>query len=136
MIPYFTIEKIIKMKKPKYKYRKVIKFAGKKYEVYIKDGKVSLRRHKHQREPGSNWINSENIDKIKFPCFCSYIYAGKKHIGMLNRYKDSGEYRLYNIDKQSKDNFEDDCTSLKNLIKDYDINIIRGKVILYEEEVK
>jgi len=127
--PYFEL-KVIKIKKPKYQSREVIKFMGKKYEVFIKDGKVSIRRHKHQRQE-DNWVNGENIDKIKFPVPCSYVDDGEKHIGMLNKYVNW--YRLYYIEKQSDDNFVDDCTSLRNLINDYDIHILKGKVIVYEE---
>jgi len=128
--PYLET-KIVKIKKPRFSCREVIKFMGKKYEVFIKDGKVSIRRHKHQK-PKGNWVNNENLDKIKFPCFCSYMDCGEKHIGMLNKYVNW--YRLYYLEKQRDDNFVDDCTSLGNLIRDYDIHILKGKIILYEEE--
>jgi len=126
--PYFKT-KVIKAKKQK---NKVVKFMGRKYELYMKDGKVSIRRHKHQYKPKGNWVNNENLNKIKFPCFCSYIDSeNKKKIGMLNRYVKW--YRLYNIEKQSDDNFVDDCTSLKNLIRDYDIHILKGKIIIFDD---
>ena len=80
-----------------------------------------------------NWVNGENLDKIKFPVPCSYVDEDKKkHIGMLNCYVN--QYRLYVLEKQSNDNFVDDCTSLKNLIREYDIHILKGKIIIYEEE--
>ena len=28
--------------------------------------------HNNKKEPKGNWVNGENLDKIKFPCFCSY----------------------------------------------------------------
>jgi len=81
--PYLGV-KVVRAKKQK---NKVVKFIGRKYELYVKDGKVSIRRHKHQYKPKGNWVNGENLDKIKFPCFCSYIDSeNKKKIGMLNRY--------------------------------------------------
>ena len=89
---------------------------------------------KTKKQPKGNWVNGENLDKIKFPVPCSYVEEGKKHIGMLNCYVD--QYRLYNIEKQSKDNFVDDCTSLKNLINSYDIHILKGKVILFEDDME
>jgi len=88
---------------------------------------------KNELQPKGNWVNGENLDAIKFPVPCSYIEDKKKHIGILNCYVD--QYRLYNIEKQSKDNFVDDCTSLKNLINSYDIHILKGKIIIFEEEI-
>ena len=87
-----------------------------------------------QKKVEKKWVNGENLDKIKFPVPCSYIGSEdkKKHIGMLNCYVNW--YRLYNIEKQSKDNFVDDCTSLKNLINSYDIHILKGKILIFEEE--
>ena len=85
-----------------------------------------------KKQPKGNWVNGENLDKIKFPVPCSYVEDEVKHIGMLNKYVDV--YRLYHIEKQSKDNFVDDCTSLKNLINSYDIHILKGKILIFEEE--
>lgn len=136
MRPYLETE-IIKIKKQKYKCREVIKFMGKKYEVFIKDGEVSIKRHKHQIEPKGNWINGENLDKIKFPCFCSY---GGNRYGIITRTKaneafDNEFYTLHGIEKQhgsfssirSYYNFQD-------LIRVWDIHILKGKIILFEEE--
>ena len=102
---------------------------GKGYCPYCK-GKITITVMK---KPKGNWVNGENLDKIKFPCFCSYFESGKRHMGMICRYVDW--YRLYNIEEQSKDNFVDDCTSLENLIShNYDIHILKGKLIIWEEE--
>ena len=88
----------------------------------------------HIKKLKGTWVNGENLDKIKFPVPCSYIDTEdrKRHIGMPNCYVD--QYRLYNMEKQSEDNFVDDCTSLGNLIKSYDIHILKGKLIIFEEE--
>jgi len=103
--PYFET-KVIKIKKPKYQSREVIKFMGKKYEVFVKDGKVSIRRHKHLRGKGS-WVNGENLDKIKFPCYCRFNHfkdgiQGVHGIGMINKTFGCGqiEYELVRIDYQ------------------------------------
>jgi len=129
--PYLETE-VVKIKKPRFSCREVIKFMGKKYEVFIKDGKVSIRRHKHQRCKG-NWVNGENIDKIKFPCFCSYKYNRIKYYGEIQN--DGTYFNLYCIDKQTfKRNFYDGRMKLGNLIRDYDIHILKGKIILFEEE--
>jgi len=133
--PYFEL-KVIKIKKPKYQSREVIKFMGKKYEVFIKDGKVSIRRHKHQYKPIGNWVNRENVDKIKFPCFCSYKRFGKRKYGILIQgfVHNLNEYILNHLDMQYEDiPVEIRSHSLKKLIADYDIHILKGKVIVYEE---
>jgi len=134
--PYLEI-KVVKAKK--YIKKQVIK--GRLYGYYYnKKGILCFEEIKPYTKPKQlrkgNFVNGENIDKIKFPCFCSYVDSeNKKKFGMLNRY--AKWYRLYNIEKQSKDNYDnfvDDCTSLRNLIKDYDIHILKGKIILFEEE--
>ena len=48
--------------------------------------------------PKGNWVNGENLDKIKFPCLCSYKNIGVEHKGMINRRL--GWNILFNIDKQ------------------------------------
>ena len=101
-----------------------------------------------------NWINGENLDKIKFPCFCRFdhrkgIYGGKQGvhgIGIINRTAEGGriEYQLSYADRQMENNERLDilanlsvlCStpSLKRLIELYDIHILKGKIILFEEE--
>ena len=88
-------------------------------------------------KPKGNWFNGENLDKIKFPCFCSY---GGSCYGLITRTKaneafDNAFYTLHGIEKQhgsfssvrSYYNFQD-------LIKAWDIHILKGKIIIYEEE--
>jgi len=121
--PYLEM-KVVKVKKEK-KYSDKIIIDGKKY---------TLCEEEYLHKEKDHWVNGENLDRIKFPVLCSYIDPEdiKKHIGMLNKYVKW--YRLYNIEKQTNDNFVDDCTSLKNLIRDYNIHILKGKIILFEEE--
>jgi len=39
-----------------------------------KCGKIVTERGHKPIKPKGNWVNNgENLDKIKFPCFCSYI---------------------------------------------------------------
>jgi len=137
--PYFEME-VVKIKKPRYSCREVIKFMGKKYEVFIKDGKVSIRRHKHHK-PKGNWVNGECIEKIKFPCFCSYInpLSGKKCYGKIDKGWDdiayNIKYQINEITNQSDEIgilYED--ISLKKLIINLKIHILKGKIILFEEE--
>jgi len=132
--PYLET-KVVKIKKPRYSCREVIEFMGKKYEVFIEDGKVSIKRHKHQK-PKGNWVNGENLDKIKFPVPCSYMDC-KKNYGMLVKGIDDcglSVYELFNIDRQSDMNRVHSMSSLAELIERYDIHILKGKIILFEEE--
>ena len=138
-----TIEKFkekFKMKHDKFKKLpyldvKVVKVEKKKticpkcgQEIKIKD----------ENMPG-NWVNGENIDKIKFPCFCSYLdYGDRRHSGQLNMgYSDINSkalYQLHNIDIQSDNNRIGTYYSLKGLINKYDIHILKGKIIIFWEE--
>ena len=143
-IPYFEIiVKKIKVEKKveKCQYEPEMVILSNKYARFkcIKCGEIYETNILSElfwskKEKKGNWVNNENLDKIKFPVPCSYIDTEdkEKHIGMLNRYVD--QYRLYNMEKQNEDNFIDDCTSLGNLIKAYDIHILKGKLILFEEE--
>ena len=108
---------------------------------------------KEDKEKG-NWVNNENLDAIKFPCFCRFdyrkgIFGGKQGvhgIGIINRTAEAGEiqYQLSWADRQMENSGRLDisenlsvlCTapSLKRLIELYDIHIKHGKIIIYEEE--
>ena len=72
----------------------------------------------------------ENIEKIEFPCYCSYVNGGKIYFGELNH---SRYYGLFRIDKQDKYNFVDEMSSLTDLIRVYDINILKAEVKLWKE---
>ena len=76
----------------------------------------------------------ENLDRIKFPCWCSYSDCGKRHIGIINRRY--SWYMLFNIDKQlsqPKSNAVGDDNDLEKLMKDYDIEILKGELKLFKE---
>ncbi len=139
--PYLEC-KVVKVKKKKrkcehpliiHKGRYYCKKCGKEMLVDIGgEGRIV------QEKPKGNWINGENLDKIKFPVPCSYVYLGNKGYGMLNKcFMGDGLYELHRI-KQSKDvgvcNRVTYSGSLKHLIKTMDIHILKGKIILYEEE--
>ena len=137
--PHFEME-VVKIKNPRYQSREVIKFMGKKYEVFIEDGEVSIKKHKHQKKKG-NWINGECIDKIEFPCFCSYIerVTNEKRYGKIDKnwddiaYKD--KYQISKITGQGDEIsilYED--VSLKKLMINLKIKILKGKIIIWEEE--
>ncbi len=89
------------------------------------------------KQPKGNYVNGENIDKIKFPCFCSY--NGNRY-GLItrtkaNEYYDEVFYTLHSIDKQ-RSSFSSirSYINFRDLINVWDIHILKGKIIIYEEE--
>jgi len=96
------------------------------------------------KPPKGTWYNNENLDKIKFPCFCSYITYLVKDLktevinyGEINKEFKNDEkiYTLSKIDKQRiGKSVVTHNNSLKDLIKLHDIHILKGKIILWEEE--
>ena len=78
-----------------------------------------------------NWVNGENLDKIKFPVPCSYTHGTKK-MGMLLKLGDS--FYIINIDGQGNYTKYFLSYDLKHLIEDFDIHILKGKIIIFEEE--
>ena len=84
-----------------------------------------------------NWVNGENLDKIKFPCLCSYSDMRGEHYGMIitNYIEEEDFYDLIDINKQdSHIKCAFSYKSLKELIEEHDIHILNGKVIIFEEE--
>ena len=80
-----------------------------------------------------NWVNGENIDKIKFPVPCSYSKDNKK--GLLSA--NLGYYYIVDIEKQEKNkndaHLKKGC-DLGNFIRENNIHILKGKIIIFEEE--
>ena len=97
--------------------------------------------HKDEVEKKGNWVNGECIDKIKFPCFCSfkYIYAPFRQYGELDKVRSNGlEYyrlrELKQVDGSLVIGHEEYRLELEELIRTYNIHILKGKIILFEEE--
>jgi hypothetical protein len=85
----------------------------------------------------ANIVNGENIDKIKFPCLCNYTQYCKKYLGQLNTGLENNNiiYELYSIDKQDAYvNRVAHSLILKELILRWDIHILKGKILIFEEE--
>ena len=93
--------------------------------TYNVDCKIS------KKQPKGNWVNGENLDKIKFPCFCSYTHGSKK-VGIL--LKLGNNFYIINIGGQGDYTKYFLSYDLKHLIKDFDIHILKGKIIIFEEE--
>ena len=90
-----------------------------------------------------NWVNGENLDKIMFPCFCSYSIntldnPAEKQLGFIDYISTNGEkakYILLNIGWQKKGcKLIPISDSLENLIISYHVHILKGKIIIFEEE--
>jgi len=134
--PYLEV-KVVKEEKPKV----TIANRNDKNWEYISDKDLvqlintahgQLRKREISRRGKGNWVNGENVDKIKFPCFCSFIWCRVKKYGML--YEMADEYILININSQYKYKLTSISNkSLKDLILTYDIHILKGKIVLYEE---
>jgi len=87
-----------------------------------------------------NWVNGENIDKIKFPCVVSFNHFGRKCYGMINKdFKDDLDTISYNLVEIGKQdicvNAIWDYNSLEELFgnKDNDIHIEKAKIVIFKE---
>ena len=130
--PYLEV-KVVKVKKEGDFWCGGIRIGDKQYKVFKrKEGIPYLKEFKK-----GNWVNGENLDKIKFPVPCSYMYLGEKGYGMLNKsFRGDGMYELHSL-KQREIGICNRVTysgSLKHLITVMDIHILKGKIILFEEE--
>ena len=134
-----TKKEVKKLSRP-YLETKVVKVKKKKEssnQIVIDGKKYTLCKEEYLHKEKGNWVNGENLDKIKFPCFCRWSDNG--WVGMLIKDYVNNEprYTIARIDRQNKQSetygsFE----SLKEMIKDYDIHILKGKIIIFEEEEK
>jgi len=88
-------------------------------------------------EEKGNWVNGENLDAIKFPCFCSYENNQTRFLGEINssfRIGHGQEYILSYVEGQGDTSIVEQNKSLKNLIEVHNIHILKGKIIIFEEE--
>ena len=151
-IPYFEL-KVVKVKKEKKEEKNFAMYC--KYHNNCEYQKVEPYALVKEHRKGT-CVNGENLDKIKFPCYCSFD-ANKGCYGKPNKtYKVHGigrldktfsegqlQYQLSWADRQS--NREGDGSlsnlsvlcetpSLKRLIEIYNIKIRKAKLIIFEEE--
>jgi len=129
---YFETE-IVKGKKEKKEIVGDICIKGYYYPIY--KNKHNRIYFKSKKEKKGNWVNGENLDKIKFPCFCRWNNNG--WIGMLIKdwKDDEAIYTIVRVDRQTvRSETYGGFKDLKEFIKAYNIHILKGKIILYEEE--
>ena len=119
----------------------VIKAKGKKKEYCPRCGsEITMEK------PVGNWVNGENLDKIKFPCFCSFDNQGKICYGEINKgyisEADKDVYQITDITRQVDGSFTKGqmysviytADTIKDLIKYHNVHIKHGKIIIFEEE--
>ena len=145
--PYLEVE-VVEVKKQKNKYATRLKdlenmMKIKYFRIFIPDILLELEAECKDKlskpERKGNWVNGENLDKIKFPCFCSYMVGEVKRLGQINTDFFNGytRYTLNTIDRQVGNdettawgNYE----SLMQLIVNNKVKILKGKIIIFEEE--
>ena len=131
-IPYFEL-KVVKVKKEKKK-GNCADCGCSNYDTFCKNYCSYYKKHIKQRK--GNWLNGENLDKIKFPCFCSWNIPLDKdrEYGILVK-GEGDKYNLYSIRGQhSYSRLVEANKNLKELIERWNIHILKGKLIIFEEE--
>jgi len=146
-IPYFEL-KVVKVKKEKNKCEHPFRTweSGLFYPKFkcTKCGEFVIPPFKMEE---GNWVNGENLDKIKFPCFCSFLVDGKERVyGELD---DCVNYnrqiicikelvqqvgQLYIRMNRQRYYFEFPICDLGSIVKTKDIHILQGKITIFEEE--
>jgi len=130
---YFSL-KVVKVKKEK---------EPKLYTQYCTCPQMcEYQKLEENKKPKGNWVNGENLDEIKFPCFCSYQYFNNTVYAILSKALFSGsggnlesyQYSLINIEGQDIISEEFLEYDLKKMIEKHDIHILKGKIIIFEEE--
>jgi|LSQX01.1.fsa_nt_gb hypothetical protein len=112
---------------------------------YLKVNKTKINTEKHDLAIFKNWVEkdpnrvrSENIKRIKLPCYCTFQLNDNRprRFGML--ISDNEAYRLYEVGKQVKRNVSRRIDygiadrGLADLIKTYKINIGKAEINYYE----
>ncbi len=93
----------------------------------------------------NDWQMTENINRIKLPCYCTFEWRGKRRLGMIqnaglreNGYEQVTSWflcRLIELDKQTHQQVGDTISIdyLDDLIKRNKINIGKAKIIYTEK---
>ena len=134
---YFEL-KVVKVKKEKCKHYQFSRTEYMNSEYYCrcpKCGESILIKDKYK----GNWVNGENLDKIKFPCFCSYKSGNHKFYGEIDKNWDDLAYDyVYQISQRTQQatglSVVFTYMSLEELFKNHKVKVLKGKIIIFEEE--
>ena len=81
-----------------------------------------------------NWVNGVNLDKIKFPRFCSYVYMNVRRFGELRMVSDGrygGVYKIFNLcQDEGVSSYTVTEYSLEAILENHDVHILKGKIII------
>jgi len=130
--------KVMKVKKEKdYKLENLIKKA----QEISKEIQLirAAKAYKQGKWFGNNYVNNENIDKIKFPCFCSFSHPRLKDLryGIITNTGYHCGYALIDVGSQSLGvHLMNTQHYLDKLIKEWDIHILRGKIIIFNDDME
>jgi len=111
---------------------------------------IKVKKEKKEWKPGNcpccgkkieekkgNFVNGENLDKIKFPCYCEFEFGEHKYYGEINKGWDNLAY-IYLMTKLTEQTGGSSIfltsSHLKDMFIQYKIKILKGKVIIFKEE--
>lgn len=98
---------------------------------------VKTKKKKEIPEKG-NWVNGENLSRIKFPCACSYKDRYERRCyGILTRdyVSDEGEFVLHKVCNGQclLNSAEARSYDLEELITMCNIHIEKAKIVIFKE---
>ena len=135
------MKKEIDLKKMKYFELKVVKVKKQPKDsvTIFNQCPICKEIHKCNFKKQGNWVNGENLDKVDFPCLCEFMIGSEIHLGIMlsNFFSGYHKFELHLIDKQRGGigvTAWGEYTSLEKLFKDNKVKILKGKIILFEEE--
>ena len=132
---YFEIQVVKAKKENEGHWCGGIRIGNKRYKVFKKGKEIPYLKEFNK----GNWVNGENLDKIKFPCFCSYSdgEGSERKKGFLSMNK--GYYYIADITTQKKIQSDIDGGNdytLKALVVRNNVHILKGKIIIYDDDMK
>jgi len=107
-------------------------------EIQYHQDRIKKLQAKLKRK--GNWVNGENLDKLQFPFYCTFVnHEDKKVIGRVdwnyNEASGKREYQLSYADHQGNHlSVAATLSSIRELIKVFKIKVEKAKIILFEEE--
>jgi hypothetical protein len=99
--------------------------------------KKVFEEEKEKKKKEGNWVNNENLDKVYFPCYCSFLSGGNKRYGVILTDDFQGK-RYYSLHLFKKQISNRKCTAwmrttdLRWLFITYKINVLKGETKIFE----